>query len=121
MVCDYAVVALLHVKVIDGTGEPGRPDQTLIIRDGKIAAVGDTSSTLTPPGAKVFDLAGHSVFPGLVGMHVCSAKTLSASQMHDCQCKVSFSYSPPSEQSGESRPCCAILSCHVRARLCSLA
>jgi imidazolonepropionase-like amidohydrolase len=69
VVCDYAVVALLHVKVIDGTGEPGRPDQTLIIRDGKIAAVGDTSSTLTPPGAKVFDLAGHSVFPGLVGMH----------------------------------------------------
>jgi len=69
VICDNVVVALLHVKVIDGTGQSSRPDQTVIIRDGKIAAMGDTTSTPTPPGAKVFNLAGHSVIPGLVGMH----------------------------------------------------
>jgi len=68
VICDNAVVALLHVKVIDGTGQSSRPDQTVIIRDGKIAAMGDTTSTPAPPGAKVFNLAGHSVIPGLVGM-----------------------------------------------------
>jgi len=69
VICADAVMALSHVKVIDGTGKPPRPDQTLIIRDGKIAAIGDTSSTPTPPGAKVLNLAGRSVIPGLVGMH----------------------------------------------------
>ncbi len=69
VMCDDDLVALLHVKVIDGTGQAPRPDQTLVIRDGKIAALGDSSATPTPPGAKVLDLAGHSVFPGLVGMH----------------------------------------------------
>ncbi len=37
---DTDVVALTHVRVIDGTGAPARPDQTLIVRDGRIAASG---------------------------------------------------------------------------------
>jgi imidazolonepropionase-like amidohydrolase len=69
VICDDAVVALTHVRVIDGTGEAPRPDQTVLIRDGKIVTIGDTSSTPTPPGAKVLNLASHSVIPGLVGMH----------------------------------------------------
>jgi imidazolonepropionase-like amidohydrolase len=69
VICADAVVVLSHVKVIDGTGKPPRPDQTLIIRDGKIASVGDTSATPAPAGARVFNLDGHSVIPGLVGMH----------------------------------------------------
>ena len=35
---DAAVVALTHVRVIDGTGAPAREDQTVILRDGNIAA-----------------------------------------------------------------------------------
>jgi imidazolonepropionase-like amidohydrolase len=66
---DDAVIALSHIRVIDGTGKPARDDQTLIIRDGVIAAIGDSISTPIPPGAKVVDLPGHSVLPGLVGMH----------------------------------------------------
>ena len=69
VICDDDVVVLSHVKVIDGTGHAPRRDQTLIMRGGKIAAVGDTSSTPTPAGARFFNLAGHSVIPGLVGMH----------------------------------------------------
>lgn len=66
---DTPVVALTHVRVIDGTGAPPRENQTLIIRDGRIAALGDAASTPAPAGAQVLDLTGKSVIPGLVMMH----------------------------------------------------
>jgi imidazolonepropionase-like amidohydrolase len=66
---DAPVVALVHVRVIDGTGAPPAEDQTIVIDPGKIAAAGPVSSTSTPAGAQVLDLAGHTVIPGLVGMH----------------------------------------------------
>ena len=66
---DAPVVALTHVRVIDGTGAPPRDDQTLIIRDGKIAAIGSATSTPPPEGATVIDLTGKSVIPGLVMVH----------------------------------------------------
>src|SRR5262245_56483568 len=65
---DTNVVALTHVRVIDGTGAPARENQTLIIRDGRIAALGD-ASTAVPAGAQVLDLTGKSVIPGLVMVH----------------------------------------------------
>jgi len=66
---DAPAIALTHVRVIDGTGTAPRADQTLVIRDGKIAALGDAASTKIPEGAKVLDLTGRTVIPGLVGMH----------------------------------------------------
>lgn len=63
------VVALTHVGVLDGTGAPVRRDQTVVIRDGKIAAVGPGASVPVPAGARVLDLTGHTLIPGLVGMH----------------------------------------------------
>jgi imidazolonepropionase-like amidohydrolase len=62
-------IALLHVRVIDGTGAPARTDQTIVIDDQKIAAIGGSGDIAIPPDAKVFDLQGASVIPGLVGMH----------------------------------------------------
>ncbi|HLK34418.1 MAG TPA: amidohydrolase family protein [Terriglobales bacterium] len=66
---DAPVIALTHVKVIDGTGAPARADQTIVISDGKILAVGDAGSASVPSGAKVLELPGYSVIPGLVMMH----------------------------------------------------
>ncbi len=66
---DTDVVALTHVRVIDGTGAPAREDQTLVIRDGNIAALGPASSVQVPAGAEVMDLTGKTVIPGLVMMH----------------------------------------------------
>jgi len=66
---DAPVVALTHVRVIDGTGAVPRTDQTLVIANGKITAMGDAASTKIPEGAKVLDLTGYTVIPGLVGMH----------------------------------------------------
>src|SRR5690606_14632929 len=64
-----AVVALPHVRVIDGTGAASRDDQNVIITDGRITAVGPAASTAVPANARVLDLSGHTVFPGIIGMH----------------------------------------------------
>jgi imidazolonepropionase-like amidohydrolase len=61
------VVALVHVRVIDGTGAAPAEDQTILIDHGKIAAVG--AGIAIPANARRMDLAGHTVIPGLVGMH----------------------------------------------------
>ena len=66
---DAPVVALTHVRVIDGTGAAVREDQTVVISRGKIEAVGDAASANVPKDAQVLDLQGDSVIPGLVGMH----------------------------------------------------
>lgn len=63
------LVALTHVRVIDGTGATARADQTLIISSDKIQSVGDSASTKIPANAQVLDLTGYTVIPGLVGMH----------------------------------------------------
>src|ERR1700704_5364964 len=69
VVVDSPVVALTHARVIDGTGAPVREDQTIIVRDGRIAALGASRSVAAPAGAQVIDLTGKSVIPGLVMVH----------------------------------------------------
>jgi imidazolonepropionase-like amidohydrolase len=66
---DSAVAALEHVRVIDGTGAAPEADQTILIENGVIRAIGSSSSVSVPAGAYVLDLTGRSVIPGLVGMH----------------------------------------------------
>ena len=66
---DAPVIALVGVRVVDGTGAAPRTNQTLVISGGKIAALGPTETTKPPANAKVLDLAGRTVIPGLVGMH----------------------------------------------------
>lgn len=66
---DTDVVVLTHARVIDGTGAPARENQTLVVRDGRIAAIGDAASVQAPAGAQLLDLTGKTVIPGLVMMH----------------------------------------------------
>ena len=63
------VVALTNVTVLDGTGAAPRGGQTVVIANGRISAVGASSSVKVPAGARVMDLAGHTVIPGIVGAH----------------------------------------------------
>ena len=63
------VVAITHVRVVDGTGAAARDDQTIIVREDRIVAVGPAASTSVPAGAQVLNLTGHTVIPGLVGLH----------------------------------------------------
>jgi imidazolonepropionase-like amidohydrolase len=66
---DTPIVALTHVRVIDGTGAAPKEDQTLIITGGNIVTLGPARSTRVPDGAQVMDLTGKSLIPGLVMMH----------------------------------------------------
>jgi imidazolonepropionase-like amidohydrolase len=63
------VVALTGVTVIDGTGAAARTGQTIVIQGGRIASVGPDASANIPTGARSIALPGHTVIPGIVGMH----------------------------------------------------
>ncbi|MDQ3420875.1 MAG: amidohydrolase family protein [Acidobacteriota bacterium] len=63
------VIILNNARVIDGTGSPARENQSIVIRDGNIAAVGDAATVKPPDGAIAIDLAGKTVIPGLVMFH----------------------------------------------------
>jgi imidazolonepropionase-like amidohydrolase len=62
-------VVLMHVRVIDGTGQPPLENQNVVIEGGKITAVQPGSDIATANGTTVLDLRGYSVMPGIVGMH----------------------------------------------------
>jgi imidazolonepropionase-like amidohydrolase len=66
---DAPVIALAHVKIIDGTGAAPSEDQTILISGGKIAWMGSAAQASIPAGAQVMDLTGYTVMPGMVGMH----------------------------------------------------
>src|SRR5690349_2828889 len=63
------VIALEHVRVIDGTGAAAKADQTIIISGGKITAIGNAGVAPVPADANRMDMTGYSALPGLVGMH----------------------------------------------------
>jgi imidazolonepropionase-like amidohydrolase len=67
---DSPATALEDVTVIDGTGAPAREHQVILVRNGRIESISQLSADHLYPGdAKVLKLAGHTVIPGLVGMH----------------------------------------------------
>lgn len=65
-----AVLVLNHVRVIDGTGAAPREDQRIDIEAGRITRVQNARlHAAYPANAKVLDLTGRTVIPGLIGMH----------------------------------------------------
>jgi imidazolonepropionase-like amidohydrolase len=66
---DAPVVAFTDARVIDGTGAPAREAQTVLVRDGRIVAMGPTASTAVPSDAQRVDLRGKTLLPGLVMVH----------------------------------------------------
>ncbi|MYH10521.1 MAG: amidohydrolase family protein [Gemmatimonadales bacterium] len=63
------VTAIRAGRLIDGTGQPARDDQVVIVRGERIEAVGDAGAVAIPAGARVVDLRGHTVMPGIVDAH----------------------------------------------------
>lgn len=62
--------AFTNVTVIDATGATAKPDQTVLIADGKISAIGKTGRVKIPSGAQVIEARGKFLIPGLWDMHV---------------------------------------------------
>src|SRR5258705_1670232 len=63
------IVALMHVRVIDGTSAAPLEDQSMVISAGKFDSIAPTATARVPSSAQILDLKGHTVLPGLVGMH----------------------------------------------------
>jgi len=61
--------ALVGGRIIDGTTREPIENATIVIRDGKIAAVGPRGSTPIPQGTKTIDVRGKTIIPGLWDMH----------------------------------------------------
>jgi imidazolonepropionase-like amidohydrolase len=63
------VVVLSGVDVIDGTGGPVKKNQVVVLRGNRIDAVADAGTIELPAHAQVRELTGHTLIPGIVGMH----------------------------------------------------
>jgi imidazolonepropionase-like amidohydrolase len=63
------VKAFTGARVIDGTDRAAIDNATIVVRDGKIVAVGPAASVAVPAGADRLSLAGKTVIPGIVNAH----------------------------------------------------
>ncbi len=61
--------AFVGVRLFDGTGAAPLENAVIVVRDGRIEAVGPAESVQISPGAERIDLAGKFVVPGLVNAH----------------------------------------------------
>ena len=63
------VRAFTGARVIDGTDRAPIDNATILVRDGRVVAVGAAARVTIPPGAARVSLAGKTVIPGLVNAH----------------------------------------------------
>jgi imidazolonepropionase-like amidohydrolase len=59
--------AFIGARIIDGTGKAAVEKATLLVRDGRIVAIGP--SVKIPAGAARIDVAGKTIIPGLINGH----------------------------------------------------
>lgn len=63
------VIAVVGVTVLPMDG-PALPDRTVLVRSGRITAVGPRAGTPVPRGARRIDGRGRFLIPGLTDLHV---------------------------------------------------
>ena len=61
--------AFVGARIIDGTGSPAIENGVLVVRDGRIEAVGAADAVEVPPDAEQMDVAGRTIMPGLINAH----------------------------------------------------
>lgn len=62
--------AIAGARMVDGTGAPPVNDSVVIVRDGRIAAVGPRARVAIPKGTAIVDGKGKTLLPGLWEMHI---------------------------------------------------
>ena len=63
------IILLTNAKIIDGTGNPSKTQQTIVITNGKIIQVGNTKDISPPKDAEIIDCSGKTIIPGLIMLH----------------------------------------------------
>ncbi len=61
--------AFINARVWDGTGAPPIERATIVVTDGRIAAVGPADRVPVPRDATRIDAAGRTIIPGLINAH----------------------------------------------------
>jgi len=62
-------VVLTGAKIITMKGDEIIPRGDIVIQNNRILSVGATGKVATPPGAKVIDVRGKTIMPGLIDVH----------------------------------------------------
>jgi len=65
---DQAVV-LEGARLIDGTGKAPRENSVIVLQGDRITAVGTAGKVKVPKGARVVDVHGRTIMPGLINAH----------------------------------------------------
>src|SRR4051794_36486609 len=71
---------IVNARLFDATGAPPRGSTAILIRDGRIAAIGPE---VDAPNARRLDAEGGTVLPGLIDCHVHLASSPGAPQRGD--------------------------------------
>ncbi len=62
-------IAFRDVKIIDGTGNPSKEHQSVIISKGHILQIGNVQDIVIPVNAKLINCTGKTMIPGMVMLH----------------------------------------------------
>ena len=62
-------IVLRGAKIITMKGDEVIPDGDIVVTDNRIAAVGKRGSVVVPAGARVMDVKGSTIMPGIIDVH----------------------------------------------------
>jgi imidazolonepropionase-like amidohydrolase len=61
--------AFVGGRIIDGTGTAAIENGVLVVRDGRIEAVGSSDTVTVPADAEEIDVSGRTLMPGMINAH----------------------------------------------------
>jgi len=67
IIADQPVILVRNARLLDGVHWQARDHQDMLVRDGRIAAIGGKIDA--PAGANIIDAGGKTLMPGLIMMH----------------------------------------------------
>src|SRR5258708_22756275 len=61
--------AFVGARIFDGSGKAIIEKGTIVVQDGKIAAIGPSNKVKSPKGAQTISVSGKTITPGLINTH----------------------------------------------------
>jgi imidazolonepropionase-like amidohydrolase len=64
-----SIKVFVGARVIDGTGRPPIENAVVVVRSGRIEAIGPAGKVSIPAGAERLDVSGKTIIPGIINAH----------------------------------------------------